>query len=552
MKHTFCPYILANKALSIFNKSTRYIKIFILIFFMSSSIFNLSGQNNKNSEILNTMKSASRYMMDVVSYKGGFVWNYLPDFSRTWGEMEAKRTMVWIQPPGTPAVGHLMIDAYHATNDEYYYECAKRIANTLIWGQLPCGGWNYMFDFDGEQSMKDWYSKIGKNGWRLEEFQHYYGNATFDDAGTIQAAKFLLRLYLEKYDPTYRESLDKVIDLVLKSQYSIGGWPQRYPLMNNHPFLGKSDYTSFITLNDGVISENIDFLLQCYSALGLSNLKEPIMRAMNLMLLLQQGQPYAGWSDQYNVDDLNPAHGRSYEPRSINTGTTARMIGVMIDLFKLTGETKFLSGIPSAINFIESQKLSEPDLSKWGHSLKDKNIILVPRFVDPESGKPLYVHRKGSNVKNGFYYTDQNIENTIAHYSSAIFINVETLKKAYQNALSIPQEEIANNTFFKNNKSVEVDRYYFKPYTKAQAESVEKIIKEFHKEGYWLSQLKQISNPYKENSDNVDIKSDETKYATTMVGDEFDTSPYSSEKPVMGISTATFINNMTTLIYSIK
>ena len=30
---------------------------------------------------------------------------------------------------------------------------------------------------------------------------------------------------------------------------------------------------------------------------------------------------------------------------------------------------------------------------------------------------------KGSNVKNGTYYIDQNIENTIAHYNSATFVN---------------------------------------------------------------------------------------------------------------------------------
>ncbi len=41
------------------------------------------------------------------------------------------------------------------------------------------------------------------NGWRLEEFQHYYGNATFDDATTAVAAQLMLRMYLEKKDPVY-------------------------------------------------------------------------------------------------------------------------------------------------------------------------------------------------------------------------------------------------------------------------------------------------------------------------------------------------------------
>ena len=92
------------------------------------------GQTKKEQQVLQVMKTATQYMMDVASYKGGFVWSYLPDMSRTWGEMEANRTMAWIQPPGTPAVGHLMLDAYHATHDEYYYQCAEKIANALIWG----------------------------------------------------------------------------------------------------------------------------------------------------------------------------------------------------------------------------------------------------------------------------------------------------------------------------------------------------------------------------------------------------------------------------------
>ena len=241
-----------------------------------------NGPAESKAEIMSAMKTVTQYMMNNVSYRGGFVWEYLPDLSRSWGEMEAKRTMVWIQPPGTPSVGHLLLDAYHATGDEYYYEAAEQVANTLIWGQLECGGWNYVFDYAGENSLKQWYETVGKNGWRLEEFRHYYGNATYDDLGTMMAAEFLLRMYVEKNDPIYKIPLEKVIRFVLESQYPSGGWPQRYPLKYDHPFQGKADYSSFITLNDDVTPEIINFLIQCYQSIGLQNIKEPIMRAMYL------------------------------------------------------------------------------------------------------------------------------------------------------------------------------------------------------------------------------------------------------------------------------
>jgi len=526
------------------------------------SFTGLSAQSSKmHDEVLKTMKTATRFMMDQVSYKGGFVWAYLPDFSRSWGEMEARRTMVWIQAPGTPLVGQLLLDAYHATGDEYYYEEAEKVARVLIWGQEPCGGWNYMFDMAGENSMKEWYATIGKNGWRMEEFQHYYGNATFDDSVTSDVAKFLLRIYVEKYDPVFRPALDKAIHFILESQYPVGGWPQRYPLKYDHVFQGKADYSSFITLNDDVIPENIDFLVQCYQALGMKNLKEPIMRALNLLLALQQGEPYAGWADQYTVEDLRPAHARSYEPRSINAGTTVGMIYKLCDYYKLTGETKFLSGIPAAIRFLESMRLPGSEVARFGRRPLEEGQILVPRFIDPESGKPLYVHRKGSNVWNGMYYIDQDITHTIGHYSSASAISVGQLRHYYEEVKAMPREEVVKNSPFWCNKLIPLPKYYvaFRPERKRnsrkgerQEESlerrVERIMKSITEEGCWLTPLTALSNPYKLCPEAEKRLSGETCYQDTFVGDEYDTSCYPANKEVMGISTQVYVSNMAKLI----
>ena len=46
--------------------------------------------------------------------------------------------------------------------------------------------------------------------------------------------------------------------------------------------------------------------------------------------------------------------------------------------------------------------------------------------------------------------------------------------------------------------------------------------------------------------------SSDTQYAMTFVGDEYDTSPFTPEKPVMGYSTRAFILYMTQLIHYVK
>jgi hypothetical protein len=49
--------------------------------------------------------------------------------------MEAYPTMIWTQDGGTVSVGHTLLDAYRATGNEYFDQCAEKAASALIWGQ---------------------------------------------------------------------------------------------------------------------------------------------------------------------------------------------------------------------------------------------------------------------------------------------------------------------------------------------------------------------------------------------------------------------------------
>ena len=280
--------------------------------------------------------------------------------------------------------------------------------------------------------------------------------------------------------------------------------------------------------------------------MGLQGVKEPVMRAMYLIITLQQGKPYAGWSDQYTVDDLKPAHARSYEPRSVNTRTTADMVYKLMDYYKLTADTRFLAGIPAAIEFLESMKLPESDVKKWKQQSNNPEVILVPRFVDPDDGKPLYVHRKGTNVKNGTYYIDQDIANTIGHYSSAAFINPSELRRRYEEVKKIPVEELTKDSPLLQDHLVPLPKYYTRLRGEASADVAQELVKALSKEGCWLTPLKTTSNPYKPYT--VSGPSNETKYVSTMVGDDNDTSPYPCTTGELCISVGDYINNMMKLI----
>lgn len=509
-----------------------------------------AGPGPGRPETLAAMKRATRFMVERAAYKGGYVWSYAADFSRRWGEMEAFPTQVWVQPPGTGTMGHLFLDAYHATRDDYYYQAAEKAAEALLAGQHPSGGWNYLIDFAGEASIRRWYDTIGKNGWRLEEFQHYYGNATFDDAGTSECSQFLLRLYVEKKDPRWRAGLEKAIRFVLDSQYPVGGWPQRYPLKDEFHHHGRPDYTSLITFNDDVAGENIKFLLMVWQALGDPRVLEPIHRAMACFTACQQPRPQAGWGLQHRVTDLKPAGARTYEPEAMVTHTTGTNIGQLMTFYELTGDPKFLERVPEALDWLESVRL--PD----GAHPPGKPF---PTFIEIGTNKPLYIHRRGSNVVNGEYWADYNPQKTIVHYSSFRAVDTAGLRARYEKLRATDATIVASRSPLRGGRAA-LPKYFSNqdlsvsdlnvnelkaPGEGASGAHVAEVIGALNAEGWWPTELKAMSRPYAGDGSPTPAPGD---YSQTRVGDATDTSPFVDEHPGIGISTAVYIQNMSEMI----
>jgi rhamnogalacturonyl hydrolase YesR len=180
-----------------------------------------------------------------------------------------------------------LLDAYDLTRDDFYLEAARKAADALIYGQHPLGGWNYFVDFD-PQGTKKWYElEASRFKWGMEEYRHYYGNATFDDANTASATRFLLRLYTSTRDSHYKRPLLKALNFILTAQYPNGAWPQRYPLRYEFSHDGFPDYTSYYTLNDGSAKSNIEVLVEAYERLGDKRYLESAKRAVDFLVLVQ-------------------------------------------------------------------------------------------------------------------------------------------------------------------------------------------------------------------------------------------------------------------------
>lgn len=454
------------------------------------------------NDIRKAMWQATDFMMNTVSQRGGFVWKYTADLSEQWGEVPARKSMIWVQDPGTVGVGNMLLNVYRATGDRRYLDEARRVANALIWGQHPSGGWHYFIDFD-MSGVPQWYADVASKCWGWSEYYRYYGNATFDDEVSAGATRFLLNLYMTTLEPAYRAPLLKALDFILQAQYPNGGWPQRYPRA------GETDYTAYYTFNDNIVTANIFLLLDAADQLGNDEYKKAAYRGMDFVVTSQLPKPQAGWAQQYDLK-MKPAPAREYEPAAVATVETLQCIRDLEIFYMVTGDRRYLQGIPDAIGWLENSILPE------NHNRRNPSDTHAV-FYEPGTNKPLYAHREGTDMKNGRYWIDDKPKDFLSHYGAQINIDLAALKKEYERVGALtPGQAMAEH---RRNKSAPKDA------PGPDHRTVEKILSSMDARGAWIEQL---SIP------------------------DFTDVVHNPPRKIQGIGTATYIRNMTTLADYLK
>jgi len=360
--------------------------------------------------VLAVMREATDFMFNTLANRGGFAWFYTMDLE-PYGELKARSSMIWVEPPGTPSAGLVLLEAYRATQDDYYLHRAGQVADALAQGQHPSGGWNYFIDFDPE-GLPDYYASFFSQCWGWQEYLKQQDNCTFDDYSTTEPARFFLRLFDLTKEDRHQAVLLKALDHVLRAQYPDGGWPQRFPVDE-----GGGDYTAARTFNDAVIHDCILLLLEAHERLGDEKYRAAAIKGMNFYLRAQLPAPQAGWAQQYDAA-LKPAWGRPFEIGTVNSVQTIENIDNLFEFYQITGDAKYLAPVSSALDWLDASRI--PGAEGFTHT----------GFYEMETNRPIYIKQTGSTAHDVSFSVTYDEEGCYP-YAHRVTIDVDRLRREH-------------------------------------------------------------------------------------------------------------------------
>ena len=356
-------------------------KLFVLLVIVTAP---LGADEGLHQSAVDAMVMATRYFRTDVATSGGYLWRYKTDFSMREGEGTASSTTIWIQPPGTPAVGMAFLEAYEATGDTLFLNGAVEAARALGWGQLASGGWDYRIDFDAEQSKRWHYRRDIERG--DVDTGDRRNRTTLDDNNTQSALQLLMRVdKVQNFeDGEVHAAVQFGLDALLKAQYPNGAWPQRFevfPDPEKFP-VKKARYPKTWSrthpdTRDNAIADVIETMVEAYDIYGDDRYLDAAKRGGDFILLAQMPEPQPAWAQQYNLD-MEPTWARRFEPPAVTGGETFGILQILLDLYVATGEERFLDPIPRALDWAKRSLLPDGRMA---------------RFYELQTNRPLYFTR---------------------------------------------------------------------------------------------------------------------------------------------------------------
>ena len=367
-------------------------RFFVLLLMVSAP---LGADESLHRSAIDAMVMATRYFRTDVATHGGYLWRYKTDFSMREGEGSASPSTIWVQPPGTPAVGMAFLEAYEATGDTLFLNGAVEAARALVWGQLASGGWDYRIDFDAEGS-KRWHFRRDVDRGDVDTGNRR-NRTTLDDNNTQSALQLLMRVdkVQDFEDEEIHAAVQFGLDALLKAQYPNGAWPQRfeafpdpekfpvkkarYPKTWSRTY-PNTRYLDYYTFNDNAIADVIETMVEAYDVYGDDRYLDAAKRGGDFIILAQMPEPQPVWAQQYNLD-MEPTWARRFEPPSVTGGESFGVLQVLLDLYLATGEARFLVPIPRALDWAKRSLLPDGRLARFYELQTNRPLFFTRDYV---------------------------------------------------------------------------------------------------------------------------------------------------------------------------
>lgn len=398
-------------------------------------------------EAKQALRMAATFFHSEVASHGGYVWQCSGDLKLRRGEATTDLDTIWVQPPGTPAVGLAFLEAYEAAGEQEYLDPAVDAAHALVQGQLLSGGWYYSISFDAEarrernyrvDAQQQTWGPIKKpdpdgEGWHVWRRRKYKGNMTMMDDNTTQCAIRLLARVDEALgfeDEDIHEAALYALESIMMAQYPVGAWSHNYdrfpahtPDVQMYPVIAASypeswsrtwpkDWTGCYYLNDNITCDGIAALLDAYQLYGDERYLTAAERGGQFLLLAQMPDPQPAWAQQYD-SQMHPVWDRKFEPPAITGWESQGVMEALLLLYRHTGDAKYLEPIPRALQYLRSSLVPDGRLA---------------RFYELETNRPLYFTKD--------YKLTYNADETPEHYGFMFDARLDEIEAEYQRLLA--------------------------------------------------------------------------------------------------------------------
>ena len=294
----------------------------------------------------------------------------------------------WVQPKVVP--DFRIAPTWNAS--WFASDSARSIAATMLSFQTPSGGWTKHADMFGAPRPKGTSFFSETAGWDYI--------ATIDNSATTTQLEFLTRLIAAQpasvAAASWRASLDRGIDYLLRAQYPSGGWPQVYPLQGGYH--DATTYNDDATVNVlRVLRDVRDARTPVTNRSLRARAAEAFTRGVDALLadqVMLDGHRTV-WGQQHDPITRLPVKARSYELAGLTGGESAGILSLLMSIDKPT--PNMVGAIHDGARWLDAHRLSaiRYDSIAGTYIADAKAPPLWARIYEVPSLKPVMANRDG-------------------------------------------------------------------------------------------------------------------------------------------------------------